>query len=246
MAKMRKLTIGVMPFAKMFRVHSLAGAATDAVLELRNKGLPESYFVEVGSNAERTAYRVSSGDQSRNLHIADENIAFVKDVHDSDDSINFRSTLDEFRIIWGALQKVLAIKNIRRIGMVAEYRFSVKHPHPSVWLRDNLLKFESRRAADKFSLRFEEREFAKDGLAPDPKKADYLNYIYHYYDSAIDASHPNPGFVDVNLDVQRYFAPLLTGDVISELSTLHRHFQRAEQKTLDDMKRLGASDGEQK
>jgi hypothetical protein len=47
MPLIRKFTIGILPFTKMFRVHGLGGAATDAVLKLRGKGLSDTYFDDV-------------------------------------------------------------------------------------------------------------------------------------------------------------------------------------------------------
>lgn len=245
MPHIRKFTIGILPFAKMFRVHGLGGAATDAVLKLRGKSLPEAYFDEIGVNPERTAYRLSGGDQVNNLQISEESITLTKDYHESDGSFSFKKTLDEYKLIWPAIQSVLAVTDIRRIGMVAEYRYSVPHKHPSMWLREKLLPMQSTMVTEKFLLRFEEREFAKDGIAPDPKKADFLNYIFQYYDSALDASHPAPGFVDVNIDVQRYFAPLLTGSVLDECVKLYRHFQSAEARVHDFMVTMGASDAKE-
>ncbi len=242
MALIRKFTIGILPFAKMFRVHGLGGAATDAVLKLRGKGLPDNYFDEVGVNTERTAYRLSGTEHGNSLHITEESITFVKDYHDAGGSFSFKRMMDELRKIWPAINSALGVSDIRRIGMVAEYRYAVPEKHPSVWLREKLLALPCTRVTDKFTLRFEEREYARDGLAPDPKKADFLNYIYHYYDSAMDAAHPEPGFVDVNIDVQRYFAPMLTGSVVDECLKLHRHFELAESRTHQSMLKLGAAD----
>ena len=244
MSHIRKFTIGISPFAKMFRVHGFGGAATDAILSIRGKGLPEDFFEEIGCNTERTAYRLSSQDQVNSLHITEESIAFTKDYHDTDGVFNFQRTLEELKLIWQAIQSVLTISDIRRIGMVAEYRYSVPHKHPSVWLREKLVALPSTLVTDKFLLRFEEREFAKDGIAPDPKKADFINFIYQYYDSAIDATHPESGFADVNVDVQRYFAPMLKGGVIDECKKLHHHFERAVSRVDASMIKMGATDAE--
>ena len=242
MPQIRKFTIGILPFAKMFRVHGLGGAVTDAVLKIRGKGLPDTFFEEIGVNAERTAYRLSDTDQINSLHITEESITFTKDHHDTGRAFNFGKTIEELKLIWPAIQSVLSVSDIRRIGMVAEYRYSVPHKHPSVWLREKLLVMPSSLVTDKFTLRFEEREFAKDGIAPDPKKADFINVIYSYYDSSIDASHPEPGFADVNIDAQRYFAPMLTSNIIDECTKLHRHFEKAEARIHEAMTKFGATD----
>lgn len=242
MPSIKKFTVGVSPFAKMFRVHGFGGAATDAVLNLRGKGLPEDFFEEIGSNPERTVYRLTGPDQINALHITEESITFTKDYHDAGGVFNFQKTIEEFKLIWQAIQSVLAMSEIRRIGMVAECRYSVPHDHPSVWLREKLVCLPSSMATDKFLLRFEEREFARDGIVPDPKKADFINFIYQYYDSALDASHARQGFADINVDVQRYFAPMLKGGVIDECKKLHPHFERAVSRVDASMKKMGAAD----
>lgn len=243
MSKIQKLSIGVQPFSKMFRVHGLAGAATDAILALRGKELPDSFFDEVGVNAERTAYRLTGLDQVNALRITETDIVFSKDHYESDVPFNMRKTLDEFRILWNAANSVLSVADIRRIGIVAEYRMSVPHKHPSVWLRNKLTSLPSENVTDKFSLRFEERKFAADGIAPDPKKSDFINTIYSYYDSSTDDSHASPGFINVNLDVQRYFAPMLKGGVPDELTKLLKHFEAAEARLAESLSKMGAVDG---
>jgi hypothetical protein len=186
MALVRKFTIGVAPFAKMFRVHGMAGAACDALLQLRAKTLADDYFQEVGWNDDRTAFAVSNAALGNKVTMSEENISFTKDCHDSDRVFSFEKALSEFKIVYGAINSVLRVTDIRRIGMVAEYRLSVGSSNPSGWLREKLTTIPSKMLTEKFSLRFEERELAADGKAPDPKKADFINYIYHFYDSAQD------------------------------------------------------------
>jgi uncharacterized protein (TIGR04255 family) len=241
MAIVRKFTIGVAPFAKMFRMPGLAGAAIDAVLRLRSKSLADDYFKEVGANVERSAYRVSNAEQSNLLQLTEDSIVFTKDYYESESSFDFKKVLDEFRTIWAAVNSVLAVQDIRRIGIVAEYRFNVDSKSSSGWLREKFTTLNTNLHTEKFQLRFEEREFATDGLAPDPKKADFINYIYNFYDSALDTQHSADGYCDVDLDVQRYFAPVLNGNVGDEVLKLHKHFEAAQRRLDEQLKALGAS-----
>lgn len=243
MAIVRKFTIGVQPFAKSFRIHGLGGAATDAALRLRGKTLPDDYFSDVGMNAERTAYRLTSDDQTNSLQLTEESITFTKDYYDAKTAFDFKKVLDEFRVLWSAVDGVLKLVDIRRVGMVAEYRYSVDDKNSSVWLRSKLTTIPTKSATDKFTMRFEEREFAKDGGIPDPKKADFLNCIYTIYDSISDANHPVAGFVDVDVDAQRYFTPLLNGNVPDEVLKLHKHFELSQHRIDEFLMNLGASHG---
>jgi hypothetical protein len=243
MAIIKKFTIGVMPFAKMFRVQGLGGVAVDAVLRLRAKSLSDDYFSEVGVNAERTAYKLNSADNLNLLQLTEQTVTFTKDYYESPVSFDFRKVLDEFRLVMGAIQGVVNIQDIRRIGIVAECRYSVEGQSPSGWLRDKLLTFKSPLLTDKLSLRFEERQLATDGKPPDAKKADFINYIYSYHDSAADGEHPTDGLVQVELDVQRYFAPVFTGNIPDEVLKLHKHFDSALRRVDDYLKGLGATHG---
>lgn len=243
MAIVKKFSIGIQPFAKMFRVIGRGGEAVDAVLRQRGKALPESYFTEVGVGPDRKSFHLTTKDLSSTLHIAEDNIALVKDYYESAQHYDFKKVLDEFRVIWTAVQSVLKVEDIRRIGIVAEHRYVPSTPQtdPSIWLRDKLLKIDSNLITDKFRLRFEEREFAADGKSPDLKKSDFINFIYDYYDSDLDDSHPVKGRFNVNVDVQRYFAPLNNGNIHDELLKLHRHFEKSQKRLHEQVTAFGAT-----
>jgi hypothetical protein len=241
MAIVKKFSIGVTPVSKMFRVHGLGGAAVDAVVRLRTKALSGEAFTDVGMNAERTAYQLTTPGKTSTFEVKEDSIIFSKDYYESQSSFDFGKVLDEFRVLWTALNSVLEIQDIRRVGMVAEHRFQPStEGSSSNWLRGNLTTLDSKMVSDKFLLQFEEREYARDGIAPDPKKSDFINYIYHFYDSEIDASHPLEGSINANLDVQRYFAPVHNGNVSDEILKLHKHFESAQKRLDAKMKSLGA------
>jgi hypothetical protein len=239
-AIVRKMSIGVRPVRKMFRVPGIGGEAADAILSQAE--LPEGYFNVVGSSTDRKVWRLSNDKQSNFLALSEESVVFVRNYYASNDAYDFTKVLSEFRAIWSALQPRLNVRDIRCIGIVCEYRFSVGATDPSVWLRRSLTKLNTDRHTQKFNLRFEDRDHMPDGKAPDPKRSDFINYIYQYYDSALDVDHPASGFVDVDLDVQRYFAPVVNPGVADEVMKLNNKFFEPAEKRLDEhMKSLGAA-----
>ena len=243
MAIVRKFSIGVQPFTKMFRMLGVAGSACDAVLRLRSKTLADDFYREVGWSTDRTVCKLSNSTLGNVLTLTEESVVFTKDCHENDKVFSFEKTLSEFKVVYAALNAILNVQDIRRVGIVAEYRLTVEAKSPSAWLREKLTTNQSALVTDKFFMKFEEREFAADGGAPDPKKADFINYIYHFYDSVLDADHSKPGFVDANLDVQHYFAPVLNSSVPDEIQKLYRHFEAAQKRLDERLKAMGAVHG---
>jgi hypothetical protein len=245
MAIVKKITIGIAPFAKMFRIPAMGGAAVDALLALRSKSLSDDFFDEVGVDSDRRWFRVSKAGGANSLMIHEDSVAFTKDYYGPGGTFDFDKVFTEFKLVWSAVNKVLGVRDIRRIGIACEYRYQVPGGNPSSWIRTNFTKFASpqSRATEKMNIRFEERELTTDGKAPDPLKANFTNYIYQYYDSSMDADHPQDGAVNGLLDVQRYFTPVLNGDVTDEILKLRRSFVAAEKAFDGQLKSLGASNG---
>lgn len=246
MAIVKKFTVGVQPFAKMFRISAQGGAAVDAVLRLRAKSLTDEFFDEVAVDADRKTFRVSNSGASNVLIVHEESITFTKDYYDeSGSAFDYSKFLAEFKTIWSAVNKVLAIYDIRRVGIAGEYRYDVDGKNPSSWLREKFVRIAPGKNSltEKLVLRFEEREIAADGKGPDPKKSDFINTIYSYYDSVTDSHHSEAGFVSTTLDVQRYFTPVLNGDVGDEIQKLYKYYSQAERALDSQLKSLGAANG---
>jgi hypothetical protein len=233
-AIVRKFTIGVLPIVKMFRMNSLGGVAIDQLLRLRLKELPEDYFTSVSPLAPRMGFVVHDSSRATIFSMTEESISFTKDYFETDKSFDFKKVLEEFKLVWSTINSVLKVQDIRRIGMVAEYRLSISEASPSDWLRDKFIKWPSDRYADKVRLNFEERGPTKDGKPPNQATDDFINYIYTLYDGVLDAQHPSSEHMFVNLDVQRYFSPVLNGRVEDEVLKLHQHFAAA-QLSLDSL-----------
>ena len=244
MGMVRKFTIGVAPYVKMHRIHGVGGQVIDAVLALRLKALSEDFFEEVLVQSDHNGYRLSGRKGSNVLSFNDQSIAFTRDFYESNDSFEFSKVIEQFRTIWSAFNSIVQITDVRRIGIVSESKYTVPNKAPSTWMRNKLSPiFESDLHAEKFHLRFEDRALAANGLAPDPKKADFLNTICQVYDSELDNEHPVPGFMYTSTDVQRYFTPVIPGkNVVDEALKLKKTFDIASKKLDDRLQKLGASD----
>lgn len=244
MSTVRKFTIGVAPYVRMHRIRSIGGQLVDAVLALRIKDLPEDFFEEVLVQNDNNGYRLSGRKGGNMLVFNDHSIAFTRDYYESKDTFDFPRVIEQFRVIWAAFNSLAQITDVRRIGIVSELKYTVPSKTPSVWMRNNLSPvFQSNQHAEKFNLRFEDRALAADGLAPDPKKADFINTISQIYDSELDADHPVPGFMYSSTDHQRYFTPVIAGkNVIDETIKLKKTFDLASKKLDERLLELGASD----
>ena len=243
MTKIQKFTIGVAPYARLFRMLNLGGQIVDAVLALRLKALPEDFFAEVSMQADHNGYRLIGQKGRNSLAFNDQSITFTKDFYESDDSFDFNKMVEQFRTIWGAVNSVLHLADARRVGIVAESKYEVPSKATSAWMRNKLSPaFASDLHAEKFQLRFEDRALAADGLAPDPKKADFINTIYQIYDGELDTEHSAPGYMYSTIDVQRYFTPVIAGkDVVDEAVKLKKHFDLALKRLDTQLQQLGAS-----
>ena len=244
MNPIQKFTIGISPHTKMYRVTNVGGQIVDRILALRLKELDENFFAEVHQQVDLNGYRIMSADKGTYLVFNEQSVIFTCDLHDSESTFNFDSFMRSFKFIFESINGILQISDIRRIGIVAEYKYKpAKGKLPSPWLKEQFcsnLSLESH--TEKFQLRFEDRALAPDGLAPDPKKADFINSIVQIYDGAADADHPSSDFVFANLDVQRYFAPVISGkQVLEATGKLKKTFDQNSKKLNEQLLKLGAS-----
>jgi hypothetical protein len=57
-------------------------------------------------------------------------------------------------------------------------------------------------------------------------KDDFINAIYQFYDSAIDATNPSEGKINANLDFQHYYSPAVTTKIVDETEKLFYAFKK--------------------
>ena len=210
MLKVNKFLIGIRPASRMFRVPSVVGLIIDAILAERGgKKLEDEYYSEVASNHEKSSYRLRNEELGNILRIDLENIIFIKDFYVTGKQFNFKKVFDEFAYIWKIINQYLKLNDVRRIGIVAEHQFELEAQNINTKLVQSLTRFNDLKHPAKFMLRFENRYPTKEGVAPDIDKSDFINVIYSIYDGELDAEHPGKGLINANIDVQRYFSPLL-------------------------------------
>lgn len=240
MAKIWKATIGIRPINKMFRVLSVGGSIIDALIGLRGgKVLNDDYFDTGGISNNRQAIRISNESQGNYVNVSVEDVVFIKDFYATGKQFDLNDFLAEFRAIWSAIDSVLKVRDIRRIGFVGEHRFPAASGASATLLR-HLTKLEPSGHPDKFSLRFETRSFNTDGSVPDEGKGAFVNVIREYYDASQDVQHPEPKFINANLDAQRYFAPAFNGDISGEFLRLYnKTFVPATKDLTRELKELG-------
>jgi len=233
MIKINKISIGIRPSSRMFRVTSMAGVLIDNILDLRGgKIIHDEYFSEVFRNLDQG--RISLKDEAGTsvLRIDLDNVIFTKDHYESEKKLNIDSVLNEFHELWKSVNGALKIKDIRRIGIVAEHRINLVKNSASKALLENYTSLGSSGHPAKLMLRYEDRRLTKEGAIPDIKKSNFINVIRDYYDSELDVDHPEDDCINSNIDVQQYYSPLFNGTVYEEVIKLRRIFE-------DEWKRLG-------
>ncbi len=233
MLRINKFLIGIRPASRMFRVPSVVGLIIDAILAERGeKVLNDEYYTEVASNHDKSNYSLRNEEQGNILRIDLENVIFIKDYYSSKKQFNFKKVINEFSYIWKTINYYLKLKDVRRIGIVAEHQFEIDSQNVNEKLLHLLTNFDGfdLKHPAKFMLRFENRHPTKEGLAPDVDKSDFINVIYSIYDGELDQEHPAKKRINVNIDVQRYFSPLLTSNIPDEVMKLNGVLKKEKSK----------------
>ncbi|MBI4998170.1 MAG: hypothetical protein HZC22_15015 [Rhodocyclales bacterium] len=242
MARILKATIGIRFSERMFRLSTHAGALIDNLLALRGKPLDSGDFETIGRDAHDMNIKVYSETAGKYLHIDLENVTYTVDLYDKGENFSFDTFLDNFSAIWNVINETLHCREIRRVGLVTERRF-LKGNEPNRFLLDHLTTFKFDGFPAKFNLSFEVRKNTGPGGLPDPTKDDFINYLYFFYDSILDIEHSEPGAININLDVQRYFSPSLRDGPIAALRKLKAEYDKADQDLLARIKPFGLADG---
>lgn len=229
MMSIKKIAIGIRPSSRMFRIPSVIGLIIDTILSERGgKKLPDEYYSEISSNHEKASYRLRNETLGNTLIIDMEHILFVKNYYTIKKHSDIKDVFSEFSCIWQTVNEYLKVKDIRRLGIVSEHQFIVDNTNKK--LLDSLTCFQDVKHPAKFRLNFENRHQTAEGLAPDIERSDFLNVIYDIYDGELDVEHPQKGTVNANLDVQRYFSPLIKSNIPEEVAKLHKIFLKEQAK----------------
>ena len=234
MIQIKKFLIGIRPASKMFRMTSLSGSIIDAILSERGskKPLDEKYYTKIARNNETGNYQLYNEELGNVLKLDLDNVIFIKDYYKSTKVYSFDKVLVEFKQIWSIVNDILKLNDIRRIGMVAEHQIEFGEANVNKQLIKSLTTFNKTTHPAKFFLRFENRYPTKEGIAPDIKKDDFLNVIYDIYDSERDIENPQKGSFNANVDIQKYYSPLLKANVVDEVKKINKTFMK-EKRTFE-------------
>lgn len=235
-----KFVIGIRPANKMFRITSRGGEIIDAILALRGvtKGFPEDeYYSSIATNYEQGAFKLANEELGNSLRFDLNNIMFIKDFFDEDKPINVEQCINEFEVLWKVLDEILKVRGIRRIGIVMEHHIPASHASKTLLESITALKGSAHPA--KFLMQFEDRHPTREGVAPDIKKSDFINVIHSYYDGELDTDRPTENVINANLDVQRYYSPLLDTGVVSEVKRVYDSFKIERKKFEASLRERG-------
>lgn len=241
MMQINKFLIGIRPASKMFRMTSLSGLIIDTILSERgsNKQLDEKYYTQIARNNETGNYQLYNEELGNVLKLDLDNVIFVKDYYKSTKTFSFDKVLTEFKQIWTIVNDVLKLKDIRRIGMVAEHQIDIGEANVNKQLIKSLTTFNKTDHPAKLLLRVENRYPTKEGISPDIKKDDFVNVIHTFYDSEQDIENPQKGLFNANIDIQRYYSPLLKANIVEEVKKLKKTFVKETTKFESFLKERG-------
>ena len=238
MLQIKKISVGVLPINKMFRIQAGWGEVVDAILASRNKPpLTADFFKGVQTSAGRDQFILRNDDTGTAFSLGIESIVFTKQSYDTDIGVNVDKFMEEFLFLWAIVQKKVQVTDIRRIGIVAEHRI-YNESNPSKKLISKLLRIGAPDNPAKFNLSFEKRLSADGGII-DLANGKFINIIQSIYDSSLDADHPEENAINCNLDVQKYFSPLLSRNETDEFKIMRRKFEEQWRGFQDELKSLG-------
>ncbi|MDH5728791.1 MAG: hypothetical protein OEZ58_07350, partial [Gammaproteobacteria bacterium] len=179
--------LGIRPSQKMFRITSIAGLITDAVLNLRGSKLfGDLYYSKVASNYEEGVFELFNKDLGNSLKLTSSEVTFLKTASDRVFIIDKKKAITEFEEVFKTLNKTLMMNNIRRIGILARFILKLDSKTiPTAKLLESLTNFPKTQHQHKLNLRYEVRRPTLAGVVPDVNESDFVNVIYSYQDSEL-------------------------------------------------------------
>lgn len=237
MLQIKKLTIGIQPADKAFRVQSLWGEVLDAITASRGKKpIDQINFDAISVSSTREQFALKGEERGVTFALSAESVYYQKSAYGRDGGVNLEKFIEEFIFLWGVAQKKLSISGVRRIGLVAEHRrFGIESP--SDLLASRLVSYPVERDAEKFNLSFEKRIDVNGGAYQ--RGQPFINVIHNLYDAKLDAEVPESSAINFNLDVQRYYSPLLDRVEADTVNIVKRQFESQWRSYQAELTKLG-------
>lgn len=243
MPKIRKFVIGIKPLRRMFRLRGKAGVVADHIIAALDQDPSAQNFTHVRRQAGDDLMVISDEDRTISLTLNIDTVIFARDYYDNHKHCDIDKEIKLFNKLFGLMNGELKMNNIRRIGIYAEYRFEPQSKNPSEDLLSKIAKIDRKGYPAKFNLQFETRTKVSGSGPIDSESDAFLNVIENYYDSELDTEHSDKNRINANIDVQKYFAPVLTNNIEGEVSKLRNEFERASTEFITRLKNLGFNDG---
>lgn len=242
---LNKIVIGVVFNEKIFRLATLAGQLSDAVIkeavEKQGDGIP--LFNRIGGISDLANYQLgfSTEDDHNTLHIDTTQVVYTRaSTSPGISSLNLDKVIAELDSIWKTLEKILKFPGARRVGIVGEFIALPEGENSSDQLISALSKFPTSTPAcsSRFLLNFEEKRILSNPAEFNMQTSDYWNCIYSFYNSERDEVFKLPGRANFNIDVQRYYNPAKLHP-LREVRLVQNEFKEKRKKMKEHLTALG-------
>lgn len=241
--RLQRFVIGVLFNRKMFRLPSLGGSIIDEVLSVSEseKRMGAGFFDQVSTPQTKNGeYSISliNDSKANNFAVLPDQVIFKKTSSSDSASVNVDNVIDEFSVLWKAANKIISFPEVRRIGMVGEYRIKEAcSGSAGKQLVDSLTKFPVPESCGRFQLTFDDKGVNERGLPYDKDNDDFWNQINTFYISTMDET-PSSNEINANIDVQKYYNPAKR-DPLKELILVKKRYQERKAKFKEMVKSLG-------
>lgn len=245
--RLSRVAIGFRFNRPLFKLSNYQGIIVDEILEYcsQNPKFGDSFFPLVShdtGNLAQAHITLYDKEQKNVLSFTGNEVIYKKAAFGKS-AVNIDSALEEMEIFWNIGTKLAKFKTVRRIGMVGEYRFRPEDGQDTTsYLVSKLTSFESPSDGAAFKLTYESRKRVSD-LERSTNKInassdEYWNTIVNFYPSEIDELRDEKDAININLDVQRYFAPARL-DPTKEIKTVRSQFSKEKEALFLKLKSLG-------
>ncbi|QKO22410.1 hypothetical protein [Rhodoferax sp. BAB1] len=238
-----KFTVGLRPAKSMFRFSTWAGSLVDDLLASAERSkTTKGLFKTVEQAADKSHFRLIG--EKHTLFAGVKDVQFSVDYYDSDSTLDIDAEIDRFISLFSVVNAALKIRDVRRIGIVCEYRFPSKTDQPSRELIEKITHFKTDGFPAKFQLQFEQRHpiTATTGI-PDFRTEDFWNVLETYYDGEVDTDHSAKHEINLMLDVQRYYAPLLEEKIDAAIRAVSEKYKKQLAIFREKAKTVGLENG---
>lgn len=189
-------------------------------------------FTQVEQDTGKSQFKLIG--EHASLFVGIQDILFSADHYITGKPISINEEAEKFLSLLTCITEQLQPSDVRRIGIVCEYRSKSKTELPSRELLNEITKISSDGFPAKFQLQFERRHpiTTTTGI-PDIRTDDFWNVIESFYDSENDVDHSLPKHINLLIDIQRYYKPLLKDRFDSAVRGVVERYQSEAQKIFE-------------